>query len=202
MKIAYILLLYFLLPIFSIAQNDVTRFLGIPVDGSKTEMINKLKSKGFNIDSQSEFDNELIGEFNGKKVKIHIVTNKNKVWRIMVSDLNYTQGKDEYSIINDFNNLIMQFQYNKNYHSLSEIELNNHIIQNNENLLSEILVNKKKYEVLFYQKSLDANSEKYDSLMRIYKNREVWFSIYEFRNKLHIKLCYDNVYNMPTGEDL
>ena len=29
------------------AQTDVTRFLGIPVDGSKTEMIQKLKEKGF-----------------------------------------------------------------------------------------------------------------------------------------------------------
>ena len=29
------------------AQNDVTQFLGIPVDGYKYEMIDKLKENGF-----------------------------------------------------------------------------------------------------------------------------------------------------------
>lgn len=29
------------------AQNDVTKFLGIPVDGPKSEMIRELKAKGF-----------------------------------------------------------------------------------------------------------------------------------------------------------
>ena len=29
------------------AQMDVTKFLGIPVDGNKSDMMSKLKSKGF-----------------------------------------------------------------------------------------------------------------------------------------------------------
>ena len=29
------------------AQKDVTKFLGIPVDGSESEMVKKLKEKGF-----------------------------------------------------------------------------------------------------------------------------------------------------------
>ena len=29
------------------AQKDVTKFLGIPVDGTKSAMIQKLKAKGF-----------------------------------------------------------------------------------------------------------------------------------------------------------
>ena len=33
--------------IVSMAQTDVTKFLGIPVDGDKSEMMEKLKSKGF-----------------------------------------------------------------------------------------------------------------------------------------------------------
>lgn len=110
MKIAYILLLYILFPLWGIAQNDVTQFLGIQIDGTKSEMIYKLKSKGFNIDSQSEFDNGLIGEFNGKEVRIFIVTNKNKVWRIMVSDASLS---DEASIKIRFNNLIRQFNNSK-----------------------------------------------------------------------------------------
>ena len=35
------------------AQKDVTKFLGIPVDGTKSEMIKKLKEKGF---TESSYD--------------------------------------------------------------------------------------------------------------------------------------------------
>ena len=66
------------------AQNDVTKFLGIPVDGFKSEMIRKLKAKGF---VSSSYDPEILeGEFNGTDVNVHIVTNNNKVYRIMLSD--------------------------------------------------------------------------------------------------------------------
>ena len=33
--------------LFIYAQQDVTKFLGIPVDGSKSDMIQKLKAKGY-----------------------------------------------------------------------------------------------------------------------------------------------------------
>lgn len=55
-----------LLLIFSVslyAQKDVTQFLGIPVDGSKSEMIKKLKAKGFRDDPTSEaYWESLMGE--------------------------------------------------------------------------------------------------------------------------------------------
>ena len=38
-------------------QKDVTRFLGIPVDGSKSEMIRKLKAKGF---ESNPYDKEVL----------------------------------------------------------------------------------------------------------------------------------------------
>ena len=55
-------------------QRDVTRFLGIPVDGSKKDMIQKLKAKGFES-SSIEYPDVLTGEFNGNDVNIHVVTN-------------------------------------------------------------------------------------------------------------------------------
>ena len=61
------------------AQNDVTKFLGIPVDGTKSEMIQKLEEKGYRYNSQNDF---LEGEFNGRDVHIYIGTNNNKVYRI------------------------------------------------------------------------------------------------------------------------
>ena len=39
----------FIISVTLFAQKDVTQFLGIPVDGYKAEMIEKLKSKGFTI---------------------------------------------------------------------------------------------------------------------------------------------------------
>ena len=47
------------------AQVEVTKFLGIPVDGTKSEMISKLKDKGF-VDVGAE--GLLTGEFNAGKL--------------------------------------------------------------------------------------------------------------------------------------
>ena len=60
----FLMLLIF--PMASYAQKDVTQFLDIPVDGYKPEMIEKLKSKGYTINQQSE--DVLDGEFNGQKL--------------------------------------------------------------------------------------------------------------------------------------
>ena len=57
------------------AQKDVTKFLGIPVDGTKAEMIQKLKAKGF---TSVGYQDVLEGEFNGTDVYLHVVTNNNK----------------------------------------------------------------------------------------------------------------------------
>ena len=70
------------------AQTDVTYFLGIPVDGSKNEMIQKLKLKGFVINPHAE--GVLTGKFNGADVSVHIVTNNNKVYRMQYTFPNGT----------------------------------------------------------------------------------------------------------------
>lgn len=67
----------------SYAQDDVTKFLGIPVDGYKPEMIKKLEEKGFAYDKTNDL---LEGEFNGENVYITVSTNNNKVWRILIID--------------------------------------------------------------------------------------------------------------------
>lgn len=91
--------------LFVYAQQDVTKFLGIPVDGSKSEMIQKLKAKGY---TSSQHNKEiLVGEFNGTDVNIHIATNNNKVCRIMVCDAN---SIDEGGIRIRFNRLCEQFK--------------------------------------------------------------------------------------------
>lgn len=110
MKKSIFTLLISLFALNAVAQRDVTKFLGIPVDGTKTEMIRKLKAKGF---KSTTYDREVLeGEFNGYDVTVHIVTNNNKVWRIGVADKNYT---NETAIKIRFNNLCQQFQQNKKY---------------------------------------------------------------------------------------
>lgn len=167
------------------AQKDVTKFLGIPVDGSKQEMIQKLKAKGYKYDATYD---RLTGEFNGKKVNIYIITNNNKVYRIMVADDNQV---DEVAIKTRFNILCTQFESNKNYiHGLDGYNL----IPENENISYEMLVNKKRYEACYIQYSGVQNEEPF--------KKPVWFIIDEIYGKYRIIMYYDNEYNKANGEDL
>jgi len=130
------------------AQNDVTQFLGIPVDGYKSEMIKKLKDKGFTNDSDNK--DILVGEFNGIKVNVFVVTNNNKVCRIMVADANTV---DEGDIKIRFNNLLRQFQNNKRYLSTPDSTISKWSISESEDVAYELSIHNKKYDALFYQKT-------------------------------------------------
>lgn len=126
--------------LFIYAQQDVTKFLGIPVDGSKSEMIQKLKAKGY---TSSPLDKDvLVGEFNGADVNIHVVTNNNKVYRIMICDVN---NIDERAIQIRFNRLCEQFVNNSKYSSLP---LEEYMIPDDEDISYEITVHKKRYEAV------------------------------------------------------
>ena len=196
MKITYILLLYILFPLWGIAQNDVTQFLGIPIDGTKSEMIYKLKSKGFTVDK--DYNDILNGEFNGRNVNIHFGTNNNKVYRIMVSDVSLS---DEASIKIRFNNLIRQFHNSKKYRSLSDSVLNEYIIPDKEDIGYEILVNKKRYSASFYQEDANPDSITLESFLNSY-NKNVWFYIESLKGKYYINIYYDNLINAAKGDDL
>lgn len=73
----------FLVSIVATCQNDITKFLGIPIDGSKQEMIQKIKAKGFKWNVLNDC---LEVEFNGRDVYVSVVTNNNKVYRIFIID--------------------------------------------------------------------------------------------------------------------
>ena len=131
-------------------QSESTlKFLGIPVDGSKSEMVEVLKSKGFEYDSESDF---LIGDFNGKKSEIGIVENHGKVYRVVVFDAD-TYDAGEIRI--RFNNLIHQFENNDKYFYIFP----NDIIPEDEDIHYEILVNKKQYIAEFRYNPLYGNDE-------------------------------------------
>lgn len=167
-----ILVLLLLVSVFANAQKDVTKFLGIPVDGYKSEMKRKLIGKGFTYDAQ--YDN-LEGEFNGQNVYIKIVTNNNKVWRIMVSDAN-TCGEADIRI--RFNKLCDQFNKNKKYFSASLWK--DYKLSENEDIGYEMLVHKKRYEAAYYQltdpemvDTLERQQKVKDALLREYTQEQL-----------------------------
>ena len=210
------------------AQSDVTKFLGIPVDGFKPDMIRKLKEKGF---VSTAYDKDVLeGEFNGRDVNISVVTNNNKVYRIVVRDAN---SSSETSIKIRFNNLCQQFANNSKYTTPFLTSVDDYIIPEDEDISYEMIVNNKKYDALFFQNPdsiaqqkdienyRDALFEKYteeelnDSatvskivqdvtsyVMETLTKKSVWFMIAEFNGKYYISMYYDNEYNKANGEDL
>ena len=212
--------------IVGMAQNDVTKFLGIPVDGNKSDMISKLKSKGF---KQSPYDEDVLtGEFNGKDVNVYIITNNNKVCRIMVCDEN---TMDEVSIKIRFNRLCDQFNNNSKYINLLGEDQK---IKEHEDISYEMLAHEKRYAAIFYQvpdTTAASYTEDFQSMIFSKYSKEqlenpseeitqdiiemtamyiidkatkksVWFMISECYGEYYITMYYDNEYNRANGEDL
>ena len=226
MKKALLSLVLCCISIVGIAQTDVTKFLGIPVDGNKSDMMRKLKSKGFTPSPYAE--GVLIGKFNGMDVNVHIATNNDKVCRIMVCDEN---TMDEANIRIRFNVLCEQFKNNSKYCSLSEEDPR---IKDDESISYEMTVNNKRYDAIFYQlpDTTAANyTEEIQSLIYSKYTKEqlenpseeisqdiytmaamyalekatkkpVWFMISENYGEYYITMFYDNEYNRANGEDL
>ena len=179
------------------AQKEVTQFMGIPVDGSPTEMIKKLKAKGFTTDEDFmqaikqglvDWDGPemLIGPFNGEKVRVSLLVEQNKVWRICLVDKDY---RDETQIRIRFNNLVRQFEGNGKYVPFVDEQ----IIAKDEDISYEMTVENKQYQASFVQKGEDGTVD---------EKRMVWFTIRRYSGKYYIAMFYENKYNQADGSDL
>lgn len=209
------------------AQEDVTKFLGIPVDGFKPVMIRKLKAKGYTEHSYKP--DVLVGEFNGRDVEVSVVTNNNKVYRIFVQDA-YTV--DEYNIKIRYNTLCEQFENNKRYISMA---VEGQSIPDDEDISDQMLYEDKRYEAMYFQvpeqvdtlavqtalrerilakyteeQLANPTSEMQEEVLKatfdiafeIYEKKSVWFTINKEGNRYRILMYYDNKYNEANGEDL
>lgn len=165
------------LQICAFGQTPI-KFLGIPVDGYKADMIKALESKGYVYDSEIDI---LKGEFNGEDVIITIQTNNNKIWRIVIADI---MPRSETNITQRFNILYDQFMRNGKYELISGRPINE-----GEDISYNISVNGKRYEAAFvpYDKSI---------------NGGVWFCIAESLGQYIIAMYYENFDNKANGEDL
>ena len=164
-------------------QSEGTlKFLGIPVDGSKSEMVAALKSKGFRYDSNSGF---LVGDFNGRESHIGIVENHGKVYRVVVFDAN-TYDAGEIRI--RFNNLIHQFENsNGKYYYIDQ----NEMIPEDEDIHYEIIVHDKQYSATFIYNPLYGNDELRDKVIN-----EVKLSLEEIKDeKTTVGITYGEFYS-------
>lgn len=212
----------------AVAQRDVTKFLGIPVDGTKAEMRRKLIAKGFTPTKLPGCD-FLEGEFNGEKVQVFVATNNNRVCRICLCD---ERLRDEANIRIRFNNLLTQFDNNSRY-----LSFGNNLIPEDENISYGMTVKNKVYEACFYQApqwergdTLAFQQHVREELLKVYTEQElgnptdeiakgiasrsfeltkevivkksVWFRICAVNGQYSIAMYYDNEYNRANGEDL
>ena len=180
------------------AQKEVTKFMGIPVDGSPTEMIKKLKAKGFTTDEDFiqevklgllDWDEPevLSGRFNGEYVILGLKVETNEVWRIYLVD---KDTRDETQIRIRFNTLFRQFEGNGKYVPYGVDE---QTIADDEDISYQMTVNKKQYDAAFLQKGEDGTVD---------KKRMVWFCIEQYPDGYRIAMFYDNKYNQADGSDL
>lgn len=176
MKKVLLLTLMLCFSICTYAQNAI-KFLGIPVDGTKEEMIAKLQAKGYEYNAS---DDLLYGEFNGRDVCIFINTVNNRVWRIAVKNA----STDEANIKIRFNTLFDQFLNNGKYYCIDGNKLDD-----TDKISYEMTVNHKRYDAYF-------------GLIDTSVNGIVWYTILEESGEYAIWIHYENLDNAANGEDL
>lgn len=158
-----------------VIDESAIRFLGVPIDGSRQYMLNRLKAIGF-VDSNRDF---LEGQFNGEPVKVFVHTYHDKVDRIIV----VFDTVPEMNLREQYNNLLALFQTSKKY---KPIQVSRAIPKDD----------------FFYWTNTEYKSRfsvVSDSRQEI--NGEVWFAIID-KGGYRVGLYYDNLNNRPHGEDL
>ena len=182
--------------VMEMIDNDVTTFLGIPVDGKKDDMMLELiKKKGFKPRSTGYGLEYLQGVFNGQDVMVIIATYRNKVYRVYIQENNAHSAGD---IKLHYNNLVRQFEKNQNYIEPDKDQT----IPDDVNISDEMINHEKKFIAEFYQKNkkMELSNVVVNGLN--FQNKKVWFMISRHGENYYIAMYYDNLWNMPNGEDL
>ena len=204
-------LVFTLLMLLTLSLNAQVKFMGIPIDGTKMDMISKIEQKGF---VYNVTDDCFTGEFNGSNVHVYIVTNKDKVYRIAIIE---DDSFNESQIKIRFNNLIKQFESSGRYSFMND----NQYLDESFDISYEIMVNNKAIQASFAQKYTEKEKEfiinNTPSLQEFGKeeqdlildsaalyNNAVWFAIskLQYKDEYRIAIYYDNFQNAPNGEDL
>ena len=125
-------------------QSNFVKFLGIPVDGNKYEMMSKLKQKGFTYDESQDNWIRMTGYFDGHKSNVYIVEYYGKVGRIYICDETVVS---EAEIKIRFNNLVNKFDNNPKYKRTNDSV--DYYISDNEDISYNMSVKDKIYTVQY-----------------------------------------------------
>ena len=179
MKRFFSITLAFLLALSLQAKNPITTFLGIPVGGTKSEMISKLKEKGV----LTEAGSEMRCSISGVPYIVKIMTDKNKVYRISLTEVAGTD--DVCKAVAKYNELIEQFRNNDRKYT--EYESNDLIHECDSPKYRHYI-----HEGWCYAEFFQVSDP------QLYSKR-VSFKISDEYGDFRIVRCYDNIYNMPKG---
>ena len=200
-KIAFTLLMLFTLSLDA-QENGVFKFMGIPIDGPKSEMISKLEEKGFapedvfidveraendvlnaggEINGGTIRENDELygmkGQFDGRDCTLMILSYHRKVYKIVVAIKDsYKKKLEAFFLFNDYAEKLQKKYYSEN------------------NL----------YKPLDYSGELELDADYFNMFFDSQRMGGVVLHItYPSANmEYHIVLEYVNADNMPNGEDL
>lgn len=178
-KFLFIILIAIINNITTAGQNAI-EFLGIPVDGSREEMVRNIISKGFKYHDYSVVDG-LIGEFNGEDVVIRLETVNNKVYRVNISETTL-RNRSEAKI--HFNDMYKQFM-NSGKYTLAWGKP----IDENVDITYEMNAFGKQFDVGFAPKDKSVNGR-------------VWYSLVKICGRYSIVIYYENLDNAANGSEL
>ena len=170
----------FLLTLTLSAQSNITTFMGIPVDGTKAAMTTMLLKNGL-VKSGNDF---IISNIEGRSFLVRIMTNKGKVYRISMVETKGTS--DVNSILTKYENLIDEFRTNETLYC--EYEYNKPVDPAHAPYWKEF-IHQGAYYAEFFQVS---DPQLY--------SRRVAFRITDEFGDYRIERLYDNIYNLPEGE--
>lgn len=157
------------------------KFMGIPVDGTKQEMIKSLEKMGFSYLPSRDLS---FGEFNGNQVAIYVQTVKGKVWRLIVMEPGIpSEDLAKYR----FNKLFRQLSDSKKY-----IYIGGEKIDDNEKLRYNLKLGKKEYSATFITADLNVRGL-------------VWYDLSldeDEYDEYCITMYYENPDNEADGSDL
>ena len=156
------------------AQQSITEFMGIPVDGSKTSLIKKLKNKGV-VNMQCIMDNI---DYN-----IKIYDHKGKVYRISLIE---KKGTDDPCVaVKKYNDLVTR--YKNDTRDYTEYESNDLIREANSQRYKRF-ISEGFYYAEFFQVCVP----------QLY-SRRVSIKISDEDGDYRLVNSYYNIYNMPEG---
>lgn len=170
----------FLLTLTLSAQSNITTFMGIPVDGTKAAMTAYLLKNG----AKRQGKDLIFNSIDGNPYIIRLMTNKGRVWRVSMVDGKGTKNVEQ--ILGIYEEMIDSYRANETQYC--EYEYNKPVDPAHEQYW-ENFIHQGAYYAEFFQVS---DPQLY--------SRRVAFRITDEFGDYRIERLYDNVYNLPEGE--